>query len=383
MNINRVSVFLAVFVLFSAGSLHSKPPKKNVDAKRVAKAIPKFNPKQAKPAGEQQLRQLIHVIALAKREGLSANQSLVRTAFDFRNDIGEHQKTISAGAIMKAWDTATSYGAVTGNQFTIWASKGRYDGEELVFENIVPAEMLPECKGYIGNLRIVPESLARKPGAPLDPRDQAYLAGLKQVLHETKTIGALKEIEKSKVKGPGPMPKRAPVGNLGLSKSEEEEKWQAEVAEAGDLVKQAPGLQLSAQRMGTPAKINGFRNKLRVDITNVSRYPTQVEIESTIVGYTENGNKLYELRRDTRTLKLRRAQNVEYLIQSPPVSQFKKPLIKFDPKKSQRVNYRGYTVVARFQGRVVAAIGSDARLQGVADGEDSPPAVILGASRKK
>ncbi len=344
------------------------PPPKNVDAKRVANAIPKLNSQVTREVAEKQMRDLIHFIEITKRGGLSANTSLVRTAMDFRNDIGERQKEISAGAILKTWDTASTYGAIVGNRLTNWATKGRYEGEELVFENIVPSKEIPECKGYIGNIRLVPKSLARKEGEPLDHRDQAYANGLKQVLYEAKTFAQLQKDSKSQ------------ITHLAMSKAEVEARWQAEVALTGDAYKEVPNLQLHAQKMGTPSKLNGNRYKLRVEVTNVTQHPTEVKIESTIVGYTDNGNKLYELARDTRILRMRRSQVDDYLIQTPNVAAFAAPLKKFDKGRSQKVIYRGYTIVAKFNGEIINSHGSDARLIKVASGEYPPPARITKAS---
>lgn len=368
--------FLIAIVLTSTGAPRKKakpkkaPPTINLHAETIAKAVPKFNPQGNRATAEEQMKQLIHLIAKTNRDNLSSNSSLVRTAMDFRKDIGEHQRTISMGAIVKAWDTAHAYGAISGgHHFYGQATKGRFAGEELVFENIVPPGKLPECKGYIGNLRLVPASQAWKQGTPIDKKDEAYANGLKQVIHEATNLAKMREIQKSK------------VGHLALSKEEVERRWQAQVAATGDAYKQPPNLRLHAQKMGTPSKLNGNRYKLRVEVTNISRHPTEVEIVSTIVGYSENDNKIYELRRDKRVLKLRRSQVDAYLIQTPNVNVFKKPLIKFDPKRSQKVIYRGHTIVAKFDGEVIGTLGSDARLAQVASGDYMAPTMITKVSR--
>jgi len=372
-------LFLAVIVGSASGAPRKKkgparkkgPPPINVYAEKVSKAIPKFDKNKTKQNAEEEMAQLLTLLTSSNRDNLSSTASLLRTAMDFREDIGEHQKTISMGAIMKAWDTAFTYGAIGPDNHNFYglATKGRYVDEELVFENIVPADVLPECTGYIGNLRLVPTSLARKPDEAPDENDKAYAIGLKQVMHEKKSLATLKEIQKSK------------VGHLAMSPAEHEARWRTAVIESGDAFKQTPNLQLQGQKMGTPSKLNGQRYKLRIEVTNLSRHPTEVEIVSTIVGYTENLNKLYEMRRDQRTLKLRRSQVDEFFLGTPNIAVFKAPLRKFDPKRSQRVMYRGFTLVAKFNGEVIASTGSDARLMKVASGEYPAPTMIAKASR--
>ncbi|MDF1739084.1 MAG: hypothetical protein P1U86_07990 [Verrucomicrobiales bacterium] len=346
------------------------PPTINKQAEQLAKAIPVYTPNSSEAAARKQVEQLIHLLSATNRDNISANTSLLSTAMDFRKDIGDHEQTITMGAIIKAWDTASAYGAIKRHHYTGYATRGRYAGEPLVIENIVSQKVLPECKGYVGNMRIVPKSLARKQGDTPDEREQAYAIGLRQVMYESKTRAAMLEREKSK------------VGPLGLSKAQEEARWQAAVAATGDAyTRKRPNLSLSAQKMGTPSKLNGNRYGLRVEVINQSTHPTEVQIESTIVGYTDNNNKIYELRKDTRTLKLRRSQVLNYKIQSPNVNVFKKPLVGFDPKKSQKVIYRGFTIVAKHNGEVVDMIGSDARLSRVASGDYAAPAMISKASR--
>ncbi|MDF1816667.1 MAG: hypothetical protein P1V20_30975 [Verrucomicrobiales bacterium] len=344
-------------------------PPVNVDAKNIAKAIPVYNPKMTKNAAENQMRQLIHLLAKTNRDSVSSNSALIDKAMDFRDDIGAQQKITTTGSILKAWEIAFDYGAIRNNQFTGFVTRGRYEGEQLIFENIVPKDILPNCDSYIGNLRLVPKSQARKQSTPLDERDKAYATGLQQVMIEAKNHAEMLDRHVSK------------VGHLALSPKQHEERWLAEVAATGDLYKQLPNLQIVGQRMGTPSKANGFRNIVRVEVTNMSRHPTLIEIESTIVGYTENKNKIYEMRKDRRFLKLRRSEVHEFVIKTPNINVFKPLLKKFDPGKSERVIYRGFTVVAKYDGELVAATGSDGRMARVATGEHAEPAKITQVSR--
>ncbi|MDF1753363.1 MAG: hypothetical protein P1U89_11345 [Verrucomicrobiales bacterium] len=360
----------ALFILLLPPTLTSiGAPPVNKAAEGLAKAIPVYKKGGSRQAAEKQMILLIHLLSASNRDSVSSNSALIKKAMDFREDIGAQQRTTTVGAVLKAWETAYVYGAINNNHFTGRATKGRYRGETLIFENIVPQEMLPECEGYIGNLRVVPKSLARKSGDSIDRRDRAYAIGLRQVMHEAKTRAAMLEIEKSK------------VGHLGLTESDYEARWRAEVAETGDAYTQPPNLQLVGQRLSSPSKMNGNCYVLRVEVTNLSRHPTEVEIHSSIVGYTDNENKIYEMRKDSRTVKMRRSEVREYEVRTPNVSAFKAALKGFDPKKSQKVIYRGYTVVAKFGDEVIGSTGSDGRMMRVASGEYSAPDVISEVSR--
>ena len=76
------------------------------------------------------------------------------------------------------------------------------------------------------------------------------------------------------------------------------------------------------------------------------------------------------MKKIVRPLKLRAAQTVEFEVWTDNVSRFHEPLKKFDPKKSTKVYYRGYTIEARFKGDVIATKGSDGRLDGIVSGRN-------------
>lgn len=390
----RTLILSAFFFVLSSGisggaaKKKKGPPDINESATRFSKAIPPFKKSGNKQTATKQMTELIHLLADTNRNNVSSNASLIRKAFDFRDDIGAQQQIVTTGAILKAWETAYDLGALPNKRFTGRITQGRYSGERLVFEHIVPQEVLPGCAGYIGNLRLVPASQVRKPSDSLDSRDEAYAVGLKQVMYEAETRAAMLDIGKSK------------VGHLGLTKDEYIERWQAEVDATGNAYQEVPNLQLVGQRQSAPAKINGNTYSLRVEVTNMSRHPTEVEIISTIVGYTDENNRIYEMKRDVRTFKMRRSEVREYEIRTPNISVFKEGVAKLDPKPKPKggakgrskgkgkgkkgpakeanpVNYRGYTIVAKFKGEVIATLGSDGRMARVAAGEYARPAVIL------
>lgn len=346
------------------GKGSKKPPPVNHDAKELAKAIPQYSPKVATKEAVEQMKNVIQLLTKSNRDSVSSNSALIKKALDFRPEIGAQQKSTTTGAILKAWEVAFDYGALGfDNSFTGTATKGRYKGERLVFENIVPGGKFPECAGYIGNLRLVPESMSRnRQRTPANRMDEAYIIGLKQIVHEAKNHADM-------------------LRPLSMSLEEYEKRWQAEAKATGEAYKFPPNLKLHGQRMSSPSVINDYKHILRVEITNTSRHPTEVVIESSIVGYTQNGNKTYEMRKDIRKIKLRRSEVHEYVIKTPSVDVFKEPLKKFDPKKSQRVSYRGYTIIAKFNGEVVATKGSDGRMDRVATGEYPAPVMIAKQSR--
>ena len=345
----------------------------NKDAEAIAKAFPNFNPKSNKGKAEGDMKRLIAMIAKTNRDSLSSNTALLKKAMDFKDDIGDQQKSVSCGSLLRAWETAYALGAISeDHQFTGRATKGRYVGEKLVFENIVPEESLKGVSGYIGNLRLVPDSRARKKGDPVSGRDLGLVKGLQKVMHEAKSYAAMKEIQKSK------------VGKMAYNPGEEGARYEAEKAAAGDAVKQPPALRLVGQKLSSPAKYNGNRYRVRFEVSNLSRHPTEVVLEYVIVGYTDNDNILYEMKRHKETLKLRRSQVHEIELWTPNVSVFSKPLEVFDPEKSTKVYYRGYMITAQFDGKTIKTHASGRRLSDVVSGADSTAVPnILGLGKKK
>ena len=155
-----------------------------------------------------------------------------------------------------------------------------------------------------------------------------------------------------------------------MDKDQHQAKYDAEVKLAGDLVNQPPALRMEAQRMSTPSKGNGNRYQVKFKIYNLSRHPTEIELGYKIVGYTDNGNLLYEMSRGQQVLKLRRNESKEIDVWTPNVGRFKKPLQKYDPKKSTKVSYRGSIMTAKFKGKLINSFGSDGRMQRIASGEN-------------
>jgi len=188
---------------------------------------------------------------------------------------------------------------------------------------------------------------------------------LRNIRQEYVSRKAMLEREKSKID------EKSKIGELAMDKEEAAARFRAEALEAGDLFKQEPNLRLIGQRMSSPSKMNDNRYQVRFEVTNLSRHPTEVEIEGIIVGYTENENKLYELKKIRQALPLRRSEVESVAVWTDNVGSFAGALKKFDPKKSTAVIYRGYIVRAYFNGKVVAHAASDGRLARIAAGENT------------
>lgn len=351
---------LAVLIVFS-GTHPTLAQSINSDAEAVGRAIPvgTFKPESLQKASGE-MHRILGVLAKTNRNSRSSLQAVMGKGLDFRQDIGPAQKATTTNAILNAWEMAMASGALVDNRiFTALATKGRYSGQNLIFENVVPAEIAPEFSGYIGNVRLVAKDNVRKKGDPLTKMEEGFLVELKNVEREHLTRTAMLKKAESQVE------------KLAINKDEAEARYQSEVEEAGEMVKQAPNIQLTGQKLSSPSKMNGNRYRVLFEVNNLSRHPTQIEVEYKIVGYTENENLLYEMKRTTQVLKLRRSETNQFEFWTDDVSKFAEPLKKFDPKKSTKIYYRGYLAVARFDGKVIATIGSDGRLQRIASGEES------------
>ncbi|MEQ1839243.1 MAG: hypothetical protein ABL994_02440, partial [Verrucomicrobiales bacterium] len=141
----------------------------NSDAEAVGRAIPvgTFKPENPGKVGGE-MHRLLGVLAKTNRNSRSALQAVMGKGLDFRPDIGPAQKATTTNAILNAWEMAMASGALVDDKiFTALATKGRYSGQNLIFENVVPAEIAPEFSGYIGNVRLVPRDNVRKKGDPL------------------------------------------------------------------------------------------------------------------------------------------------------------------------------------------------------------------------
>ena len=269
---------------------------------------------------------------------------------------GPAEEAVTKVSILNAWEEANSHGAINEkHQFTGQATRGRYSGQRLVFENIVPAAMAPEFAGYAGNVRLVPQSQLRKEEAPLSIRDQSYVRALQGVKRE---IDSTQKMLAMRNKKPLALPNRS-QNATGLDMREAEARYARAVEAAGDAVNQPPAIRLKGQRLSTPSKLNGGRYRVLFEASNLSRHPTEIEVEFTVVGEVEvdGANPVYQMARVRETWKLRQAE-----VRQKEVWAAAKPR-----------TYRGYTVVARFRGQTVAAVGSDNALQQIAESGNAIP----------
>ena len=360
----RWSMGIYAPVALAAASILTAAPPINQDAKAIARAFPN-SPLEGGNIEKAvaQMRKVLSELAKTNRQSRSSLRAVMTKAFDFRDDIGPNQQLATMNAVLNAWETAYAYGAFDEEKrYTGHGTKGRYQGQELIFENIVPREVAPEFAGYIGNLRIVPVALARKKGDAPTSRELGYLEELRDLRKEYLTKQKLLAYEN-----------RKPIPKLALSAEEAEKRYQKEVEKAGELIHREPSLRILGQKMSSPSKMSRNRYQVRFEVTNISRHPTEVELECRIVGYTDNENLLYEMKSIKKTLKLRSSQVESFSLWTDNVKRFIGPLKKYDPEKSTKVYYRGYTIIARFKGKVIAAKGSDGRLQRIVSGEKPTP----------
>ena len=276
---------LVLTVLLIGFSTSLPAPPINREAQAVAKAFPNSSLKGGNVnSAAGQMQKMLTTLNKTGRNSRSSLQSVMGKAMDFRKDIGPNQKAATTNAVLNAWDLANDYGAFDQKgAFTGRANGGRYDGQKLIFENIVPASVAPEFSGYIGNLRLVPEDRARSSssGKPsLSLREQGYLVELRNIQNEYKTRKAMLDREKSKVdRESASLDRKAEA----KQKEQEAKRYAEAVKAAGDAVNEKPTVRLIGQRMSSPSKINGNRYRVRFEISNLSRHPTEIEFTGLIV----------------------------------------------------------------------------------------------------
>ena len=154
----------------------------------IAREFPKASFKKGGKSQNavKQVEKVFVALGKTNRNSRSSLESVLAKATDFREDIGAAEKRATMSAILNAWEVADYYGAFDQKgRFLGQAHGGRFAGTKLVWENIIPAETAPEFAGYVGNLRLVPSSKARKKDQPPSFRDQQYLKELQRVRDES------------------------------------------------------------------------------------------------------------------------------------------------------------------------------------------------------
>ncbi len=335
-----------------ARSLTSTPPAK------------KANPEDLKKLKSRMIA-IIEVVEESDRSGSTNAESLVDKAMYFREDMGDYEKMVTSNAILNAWEDASHYGLFNKHgKFEDRITRGRYSGDPVVFELIIPAERYPKGSNQLANLRIVPVKEKREKGGKMDSRDLAFGHQLVKMVDEKQSFGAMKKRE-------------APIATNSLGETREQSKnsWELALKESEGALERVPRIRIKSSINGSPSKMNQYRWRLVSTIRNASVHPTEVTVTVYMLGQTEEKRAYYLLAKKEHTLQLRQNEirEIETFTQSEGSYKHKAGILDgMHPKAARngKVDYRGNIIIAKHKGKVVAFHGSDARLLKFADEEN-------------
>ncbi len=368
---------LLAFVFSSASAFG----KNNDYAKAVAKDLLKYKPVEKANQGDLnklrgQLVKLISRMEESYRTSKPNPVSLLEKAHEFRDDIGPSEQLVSSTVILEAWKEARQLGAFSEEgRYIDHITKGPSSGKKPIFEYVVPPSHDPKYSAYLGNIRLVPPHRARKGEEPTHA-DLAYLNRLLSVEREYQGMQKHKKFDE----------KGDSLNQFGRTEEEEKALFDAAVEEAGDAFHQKPGVRVLAKMGSTPAKHNDFTWRLDVEVTNLSRHPTEITVDSTMFGITWKERYYYKMKNDKRTFQLRRGQQEKFSITTNSEKSYKNAADDLDQldkneRKRSRVIYRGFAVKVEHKTGKVNQTASDRHFDGYNDNGDLPNLHSLGGSK--
>lgn len=317
----------------------------------------------------QRMITIIEKLEASSRGNGPGPESLLAKAYDFRDDIAPIERLLTSNAILNVWREAEGRGLFNGiGKYNGTITKGRGEGRECVFELIVPAEACPPASNQLANLRLVPAEIRRTDPQKLDAREQSYRGELEGLIAEKARNRVMQKQENPEA-----------TNALGMTADDVAKRWEREMAAAGEAAKKAPNIRLAGRVSGTPSHPTGQRWRVAIEVVNASAHPTEIILETHLVGHTWKKRDYYTMAKSSRSLKLvaNETRTLEFF--TKPEGNYKKPADDHDGlSKAERaksaVRYRGFVAVARHGDEVVSFTGSDQRLAqfGDPDSEDSP-----------
>ncbi len=367
------ALFLAGLILFPipAGAADSKI---NRSAQNLAKHLAATPPaKKVNEADQAKLRQRLIAAMEAMEDSYRTNgptpESLISTALEFRPEMGGWERMMTTNAVLSAWREANARGLFDEKgRFQDTITRGRGVGDKCHFELIVPAEAYPPASNQLANLRLVTVDQRRKKGAELTGRELAYQGQLAKLVEEKARGARLAKVENG--------PKTNAVGR---TEAESLALWTAEKEAAGDRAKEPPNIRLDGRLTGTPSHLTQQRWRVGTEVANLTKHPTEVTVETYLIGITDRKRDYYLMSKTSETLKLRinEARTIEAHTRAEGTYKGKADDHDEVPKKERnrtRVRYRGFAVVVRHGDKVVAFTGSDQLMASLVDpaAKDSP-----------
>jgi hypothetical protein len=328
---------------------------------------------QANPGDLNGLRQrmitIIEKLEASSRGNGPGPESLLSKAYEFRDDIAPVERLLTSNAILNAWREAEGRGLFNEiGKYYGTITKGRGEGRECLFELIVPAEAYPPASNQLANVRLVPAESRRTDPAKLNSREQSYRGELE---------GLIAEKARSRVMQKQENPES--TNALGMTAEEVTKRWERDMAAAGDAAKETPNIRLGGRVTGTPSHTTGQRWRVTLEVTNTSSHPTEISLDTYLLGHTWKKRDYYLMVKTSRSLKLvaNETRTLEFF--TKPEGDYKKPADDHDGlSKAERgessVRYRGFVAVVRHGDKGISFTGTDQRLAefGNPDSEDSP-----------
>lgn len=365
---------LIALLLLPCAAAPAADSRMNRSAQDLARHLAPVPPAvKANPGDLNVLRQrmitIIEKLEASSRGNGPGPESLLSKAYDFRDDIAPVEQLLTTNAILDAWREAEGRGLFNEiGKYYGTITKGRGEGRECLFELIVPAEAYPPASNQLANVRLVPVEFRRTDPAKLNSREESYRGELEGLIAEKVRSQAMHDQENPEA-----------TNALGKTADEVAKRWERDMAAAGEAAKEAPNIRLMGRVTGTPSHSTGQRWRVTIEVANLSPHPTEIALDTHLVGHTWKKRDYYLMVRTSQTLKLiaNETRSLEFF--TKPEGDYKKPAddhdgLSKDERARSSVRYRGFVAVARHGDKAVSFTGTDQRLAefGNPDSEDSP-----------
>lgn len=255
-----------------------------------------------------QIQKILTGMEQSQVSGGPGANDLLETAYEmFVPKVGPAHRNAAVGTLTSMWTEARALGAFDEqNRFTGKITKGADAGQAVVFEYIVPMNLAPKFSRDVANVRLVPPSKKRSEGAKPTDRELAYVSTLQGIEREMTGLKSVASIEN------GPK-----MNVLGQTRAEAEQLWKEQMKQAGDKALQKPSIVLQSRLASTPSKRNGYKWVVQAEVTNMSMFPTEVEVECIFLGTTDKYRQNYVMGQPKQKLQMRAGQAEKLVFETP------------------------------------------------------------------
>ncbi|NNE90335.1 MAG: hypothetical protein HKN23_01685 [Verrucomicrobiales bacterium] len=298
---------------------------------RPAKASKEAKPGDMKEAQARMIRVLEFMERVEGKNGMSSTDILTNAFYIYGRDrFSGHRRMLTEGSIIRCWEKARELGLFDKNdKFGLTIRQGSDRGKKAMFEYIIPPEVNASFTTDLSNLRLVTPGEKRKKGAELTDREKGFLENLSW-------------IEQEVVEGREDDMGRTPVENLAL--------WKAEVEKTGEAFKNEPPLlRMGGKMMANPSSLTLNRWKVNFEVSNLSRHPVQLTVETYVYGMSKTGGKIFLLHKGKRNLQLRATHSHDFDV--------------WTDARIGAVDFRGWVIQVRQNGKLIESRESIAGME--------------------